>query len=314
MNTKQLGNTSLNISRIGIGAWAMGGKWEFGWGQQQDKDSIATIQHALSKGVNWIDTAPVYGLGHSEQVVGQAIKGMSEKPLIFTKCCFRWDDKQNITPDLSAASVREELENSLKRLAVEAIDLYQIHWPNPEAQIEEGWDTMRALQQEGKIRYLGVSNHSVEQMDKLAAIAPVNSLQPNYSLINRECEQAQLPYCQDNDIGVICYSPMGSGLLTGKMTRERIANLAEDDWRRGSDEFQEPKLSRNLAIVEALKAVGARHGVSAAEVSIAWVLKHQAVTAAIVGMRSPEQVNGVVGGAAIELDEQDLALISTASA
>ncbi|GGA69076.1 aldo/keto reductase [Neiella marina] len=310
MKTMQLGKTDLDISRIGLGAWAIGGQWQWGWGAQQDSDSIATIQHAIAQGINWIDTAPVYGLGHSETVVGQAIKGMSEKPLIFTKCCFQWNDKGETWPDLSAASVRAEVEASLKRLAVDTIDLYQIHWPDPAEQIEEAWHTMQLLKQEGKIRYVGVSNHTIDQMSRLEAIGHVDSLQPPYSLINRQYEQEVLPWCAQNQTGVIVYSPMGSGMLTGAMTRERIANLPADDWRRNADDYQEPKLTDNLALVEKLKVIADKHGVSVAEVAIAWTLTNPAVTGAIVGMRSPQQADGVVGGASLLLDEEDIALIA----
>ncbi|MEE1673831.1 aldo/keto reductase [Agarivorans aestuarii] len=311
MELARLGNSDLEITRIGLGAWAMGGKWQWGWGAQQDEDSIATIQHALSLGINWIDTAPVYGLGHSEKVVGKAIKGLAQKPLIFSKCGFNWDAKSNIEPCLKAASVKKEVENSLKRLQVETIDLYQIHWPNPAEDIEEAWQAMAELKQQGKIRYLGVSNHTVEQMQSLQKIAPINCMQPPYSLINRDCETELLPYCQQHNAGVICYSPMGSGLLTGKMTAERIAAMGDDDWRKKADDFNEPKLSHNLKIVAALLQVAERHQVSAAEVAIAWTLKHPAITGAIVGMRSPEQANGVIKGASLKLDEQDIALIES---
>ncbi|WP_406609367.1 aldo/keto reductase [Agarivorans sp. JK6] len=311
MELARLGNSNLDISRIGLGAWAMGGKWQWGWGAQQDEDSIATIQHALSLGINWIDTAPVYGLGHSEEVVGKAIKSLSEKPLIFSKCGFNWDAQNNIEPCLKAASVKQEVENSLKRLQVETIDLYQIHWPNPAEDIEEAWQAMLELKQQGKIRYLGVSNHSIEQMQSLQKIAPINSMQPPYSLINRECETELLPYCQQHNAGVICYSPMGSGLLTGKVTAERIAAMGGDDWRKKADDFNEPKLSHNLKIVAALQQVAEKHQVSAAEVAIAWTLKHPAITGAIVGMRSPEQADGVIKGASLNLDKQDIALIES---
>ncbi|MCM2680845.1 aldo/keto reductase [Echinimonas agarilytica] len=309
MKFSKLGNSDLNISRIGLGAWAIGGKWLWGWGEQDDRQSIETIQHALDLGVNWIDTAPVYGLGHSEHVVGRAIQGLSEKPLIFTKCSFRWDAKGEVTPSLAAASVREEVENSLRRLKVDVIDLYQIHWPNPEDQIEEAWETMLALKNEGKIRHLGVSNHSVEQMQRLEQLGHVTSLQPPYSLVNRDCAESILPWCQQNQTGVICYSPMGSGILTGAMTRERIDNLPEDDWRKKADDFNEPKLSHNLRIVETLKSIAKRHEVNVAEVAIAWALHHPAVSGTIVGMRSPQQAEGVIGGGSLVLDDQDFALI-----
>ncbi|WP_411994687.1 aldo/keto reductase [Agarivorans sp. DSG3-1] len=311
MELARLGNSELEITRIGLGAWAMGGLWQWGWGAQQDQDSIDTIQHALSLGINWIDTAPVYGLGHSEKIVGKAIKGLSNKPLIFSKCGFNWDQQQNIQPCLKAASIKQEVEDTLKRLQVETIDLYQIHWPNPAEDIEEAWQAMAELQQQGKIRYLGVSNHSLEQMEALQKIAPIHAMQPPYSLINRDCEEQLLPYCQQNNTGVICYSPMGSGLLTGKMTRQRIAAMGDDDWRKNADDFNEPKLSHNLKIVEALSQVAAKYQVSAAEVAIAWALNHPAITGAIVGMRSPEQADGVIRGASVQLDTYDIALIES---
>ena len=310
MKTNQLGDSDLLITPIGLGAWAIGGKWQWGWGAQDDKESIETIRYAIDKGVNWIDTAPVYGLGHSEEVVGQAIKGMSEKPLIFTKCCFTWDEQGEITPSLKAAKVREEVEASLKRLDVETIDLYQIHWPNPEEEIEEGWAEMAKLVEEGKVRYIGVSNHSVEQMEKLEKIAHVTSLQPPYSLLNRDYEDAVLPWCKTNQTGVICYSPMASGMLTGKMTRERIAAM-EDDWRKEAPDFTEPKLTRNLQVVEKLREVAGKHQCEVTEVALAWVLKNEAVTAAITGMRSTAQVDGLVGAANVQLDAQDIALIES---
>lgn len=313
MKFAKLGTTDLSISRVGLGAWAIGGPWQWGWGKQDDADSIATIHYALDKGVNWIDTAPVYGLGHSEQVVGQAIKGLSERPLIFTKCGFIWDEQREVTPSLTGKSVRAEVEASLQRLGVDCIDLYQIHWPNPEEQIEQAWQTMLDLKQEGKLRYLGVSNHSIEQMQRLEAIGHIDSQQPPYSLVNRAYEQEILPWCRQNGTGVIVYSPMGSGLLTGAMTRERIANMADDDWRKNSDEFNEPKLTSNLAIVERLKQVAEKHSATAGEVAIAWTLSNRSVSGAIVGMRSPKQVDGVVGGASLVLDEADLNLIESAN-
>ena len=310
MKTKQLGNSDLHITPIGLGAWAIGGKWQWGWGEQDDTDSIKTIHYALDKGVNWIDTAPVYGLGHSEEVVGKAIKGLTSKPLIFTKCCFTWDDKGEITPSLKAAKVREEVEASLKRLDVEAIDLYQIHWPNPEEEIEEGWETMSELVKEGKVRYIGVSNHNIEQMEKLEKIAHVSSLQPPYSLLNREYEEKVLPWCKNNQTGVICYSPMASGMLTGKMTRERIASL-QDDWRKDAPDFTEPKLTRNLLVVDKLREVATKHNREVTEIALAWVLKNPAVTGAITGMRSPEQVDGLIGAVDVELTQEDIKLIES---
>ena len=280
------------LTPIGFGAWAVGGgDWAYSWGPQDDKDSIAAIHKAIDLGVNWIDTAPVYGLGHSEEIVGRAVKESSIKPFIFTKCGMVWDEKREIRRTL--LDIRRECEQSLRRLQVEAIDLYQIHWPVEDKDIEEGWAAMAALQKEGKVRYIGVSNFSTSQIERCIDIAPVTSLQPPYSMINRTAEAELLPYCLQNAIGVINYAPMHSGLLTGAMTKERVANLPPDDFRRNVKNYQEPLLSRNLAIAEFLKQIGARHGVSAGVIAIAWTLCNPAITAAIVGGRSPEQVEGV---------------------
>jgi aryl-alcohol dehydrogenase-like predicted oxidoreductase len=311
METCKLGNSDLQITRVGFGAWAIGGSWRWGWGAQDDGDSIAAIHKAIDLGVNWIDTAAVYGLGHSEEVVGKAVKGLSTKPYIFTKCGLCWDENDNASREafnrLKADSVRREAENSLRRLGVDAIDLYQIHWPNPNADIEEAWAEMAKLKAEGKARWIGVSNHSVKQMERLARIAPVTSLQPPYSFINRAVEADILPYCAKNNIGTIVYSPMGSGILTGKMTPERIASLPEDDWRKHDYNYTEPQLSRNLKIVEAMKAVAERRGVPTAQVAIVWALRNEAVTAAIVGMRNPKQAEETVGAAWLELGESEVA-------
>lgn len=311
MQTRQLGNSDLQITPIGYGAWAIGGgDWAFGWGAQADEDSIAAIGKALDLGVNWIDTAAIYGLGHSEEVVARALKGNPHHPYIFTKCSMIWDEKRQIGRSLKAESLRRELEASLRRLQVETIDLYQIHWPNPEAEIEEGWAALAQFQQEGKLRYIGVSNFSLAQMQRIAPIAPITSLQPPYSLIKPAVEQEILPYCEAESIGVIVYSPMQSGLLTGRMTAERIANLPDDDWRKRSDEFQPPRLARNLELVELLRQIGQPHGRSPGEVAIAWTLRQPAVTAAIVGGRSAEQVAGIIGAAEFRLDAAELAQIS----
>ncbi len=310
MEKRLLGRTGLHITAIGFGAWAIGGGgWEFGWGPQDDVDSIGAIRRALDLGVNWIDTAAVYGLGRSERLVAEALRGMSERPYVFTKCSLLWDDQGRIINNLKAASIRREVEDSLRRLEVETIDLYQIHWPNPDPDIEEGWSTLVKLKDEGKVRHIGVSNFNVEQLRRAEAIAPVETLQPPYSLIKRDVEAEILPYCRANNIGVIVYSPMYSGLLTGAMTRERIANFAEDDWRRRDPEFREPRLTRNLALAERLAAVGARYGRSAAEVAVAWTLRHPAVTGAIVGARRPEQVDGFINAWSLKLSEADLAEI-----
>ena len=315
MDTRALGNRDLQITRIGFGSWAIGGgNWEFGWGAQDDAQAIAAMQRAIEVGMNWIDTAAVYGLGHSEELVGRAVRGMPNKPLIFTKCSMRWNVEREVYRELTAKSVREECEGSLKRLGVDAIDLYQIHWPNPEEQIEEGWTEMARLRDEGKVRYIGVSNFNVDQMKRLQRIAPITSLQPPYNLLRRDMEAEVLPYAQEQGMGVIVYSPMASGILTGAMTRERIANLPADDWRRNNRNYNEPLLSRNLRLAELLTRVGEKQGCSAGEVAIAWTLRHPAVTGAIVGARSAEQVDGIVGGEMLQLDDEDVAEIEGAVA
>ncbi len=256
MQTKQFGKTDMQITPIGLGAWAIGGgQWESSWGPQDDQESIATIRHALDLGINWIDTAAVYGLGHSETVVGKSIKGR-ERPFIFTKSSLVWDEHGHVGHSLKADSLRREVEASLKRLDIDVIDLYQIHWPDPASDIEEGWSTLAALKQEGKVRHIGVSNFSVEQMQRAEKIAPVETLQPPYSLVYPNVEKEILPYSQQHNIGVIVYSPMASGLLTGSMTRKRIANMPDDDWRKKGTEFQEPRLSRNLALADLLTVIG----------------------------------------------------------
>ncbi len=310
MKTRQLGNTDMQITPIGFGTWAIGGGgYQFGWGPQDDEQSIATINHALDLGINWIDTAAVYGLGHSEEVVARALKGRSERPYIFTKCARVWDEHGNITGNLKAQSIRRECENSLRRLQTDVIDLYQMHWPDPEPDIEEGWSTMAELKKEGKVRYIGVCNFNVSQMRRIMQIAPISSLQPPYSIIHPDVENGILPFCQEHNIGVIVYSPMVSGLLTGSMTRERIANLPEDDWRRRSPDFQEPRLSRNLALVERLTDIGFMHNLTPGVVAIAWTLRNPAVTGAIVGGRHPEQVNGIIGAAEFRLTDSEIAQI-----
>ena len=307
MEKKRLGNSDMDITRIGIGAWAMGGGgWAFSWGPQDDDASIAAIHAALDAGVNWIDTAPVYGLGHSEEVVARALEGRSPQPYVFTKCARIWNEKREIGKSLKADSIRRELEGSLRRLKRDVIDLYQIHWPEPDEDLEEGWSTLAKLKQEGKVRWIGVSNFNKQQLQRAQAIAPITSLQPPYSILAREIEEDVLPYCQAHNIGVIAYSPMKSGLLTGTMTRERIASLPPEDFRRRNPHFNEPLLSRNLELVELLRAIGQRHGKSPGEVAIAWTLRHPAVTAAIVGMRSAEQARGVLGAVDFRLSQSEL--------
>ena len=308
--TRQLGNSDLHLTPIGYGAWAIGGgNWEFAWGAQDDDESVKTIERALDSGINWIDTAAIYGLGHSEEVVAKALKNSPHKPYVFTKCSMRWFPDRQIYRSLKAGSLQEEIENSLRRLRIDTIDLYQIHWPNPEDEIEEGWETLARFQEEGKVRYIGVSNFNVEQMKRVQKIAPITSLQPPYSLLNRKIEDEILPFCLENHIGVINYSPMVSGLLTGKMTAERIKNLPEDDWRKRSANFIEPKLSKNLELVELLREIGKAHNVEPGVVAIAWTLRHPAITAAIVGARRPDQVDGVLPAATSRLSEQEIAKI-----
>jgi aryl-alcohol dehydrogenase-like predicted oxidoreductase len=310
MQTRRLGNSDLEITPVGFGAWAIGGPgWAFAWGPQDDRDSTAVIREALDLGVNWIDTAAVYGLGHSEEIVAQALEGMSDRPYIFTKCERVWNEKREIGRCLKADSIRRECEASLKRLKVETIDLYQIHWPEPDEDIEEGWATLAALQKEGKVRWIGVSNFNLGQLERARAIAPITSLQPNYSLVNRAIEAEILPYAARHDIGVISYSPMGSGLLTGAMTRDRVAEFPADDWRRNNRHFQEPLLTRNLALVELLRIIGARHGRHPGELAIAWVLRDPVVTGAIVGARRPGQFRELVAAAEFRLPPDELTQI-----
>src|SRR5579862_1178951 len=307
MHKNRLGNSDMHLTPIGIGAWAMGGGgWKFGWGPQDDAHSIAAIHTALDRGVNWIDTAAVYGLGHYEEVVARALHGRSNRPYVFTKCERTWDDQGEIRGVLKADSIRTECENSLRRLKVDTIDLYQIHWPEPDADVEEGWATLAKLKEEGKVRWIGVSNFSASQTARARAIAPVTSSQPPYSAVQPEAETEILPYCQEHGVGVIVYAPMRSGLLTGKMTKQRWANLPEEDFRKRSVFFLEPQMSRNLALAELMRTIGARHGRSPGEVAIAWTLRHPAVTAAIVGMRSAEQAEEILGAMEFRLTEEEI--------
>jgi aryl-alcohol dehydrogenase-like predicted oxidoreductase len=309
METRQLGNSDLRLTPIGFGAWAIGGgDWAFAWGPQDDNDSIAAIHRALDLGINWIDTAAVYGLGHSEEVVAKAVKSASSKPYIFTKCGMVWNDKGEITNSLK--QIRREVEDSLRRLQVEAIDLYQIHWPKPDEEIEEGWSVMADLKREGKVRWIGVSNFNVAQMERALKIAPITSLQPPYSMLNRAVEAEILPFCKERGIGVINYAPMHSGLLTGAMTKERVAAFPANDFRRNAKNYQEPLLSRNLAVAELLKTIGARHNVSAGVIAIAWTLHNPAITAAIVGARNAKQVDGVFPAATFRLADAEYAEIN----
>ncbi len=310
MRKRQLGTGDLMITPLGIGAWAMGGGgWTYAWGPQDDRQSVAAIHAGLDAGMNWIDTAAVYGLGHSEEIVARALEGRTDRPYVFTKCGLVWDEKGEIGGRLTSDSIRRECEASLRRLKVDAIDLYQIHWPNPDADIEAGWTTLARLKEEGKVRHIGVSNFSVRQMERAAKIAPITSLQPPYSLLDRGVEAEILDYVKRETVGVIAYSPMGAGMFTGAMTRERIANFPADDWRRRNPNFQEPKLSHNLKIAERLRDIGARHGRTGGEVALAWVLRREEVTGAIAGVRSADQVTGIVGAGAFRLTSEEIAEI-----
>jgi aryl-alcohol dehydrogenase-like predicted oxidoreductase len=319
MQTRHLGHSTLAITPMGLGAWAIGGEWRFGWGPQDDAQSIATIKRAIALGINWIDTAPAYGLGRSEEVVGRALADIprADRPYVFTKCSLVWNEEREVTHSLRPESIRRECEASLRRLGVDRIDLYQIHWPRWPAmpadydpgRLEDAWRTMADLRREGKIRYLGASNFTVEDLARVAPIAPIASLQPPYSLLRRDAETRALPYCRAHDIGVIVYSPMQSGLLTGRMTRERVAGLPDSDWRKGGTWFREPNLSRALEVVELLRDIGRHRGATPGEVAIAWTLHNPAVTGAIVGARRPEQLDELIKAATITLDNVELAEI-----
>jgi aryl-alcohol dehydrogenase-like predicted oxidoreductase len=310
LTTSELGNTGMQITRVGFGAWAIGGGgYDWGWGTQDDDDSVAAIHDALELGVNWIDTAAQYGFGHSEAVVGRALAGLDERPYVFTKGGQPEGPGRTTVQSLRRDSLRRELEGSLSRLGLDAIDLYQIHWPIPAEEIEEGWSTLVELRDEGLVRHIGVSNFNGEQLRRIQQIAPVETLQPQYSLVVREAEDELLPFCGGEGIGVIVYSPMGSGLLTGAMTRERIESLPDDDWRKHDARFQEPQLSRHLALVERLKAVAERHGTTPGAVAVAWTLRNPAVDGAIVGFRRPGQVDPIIAAAGLELTDDDVATI-----
>ena len=315
MQKVRFGKTDLEITPVGFGAWAIGGGgWAAAWGPQDDDEAVGAIRRALELEINWVDTAAVYGLGHSEELVAHALKGVpdADRPYLFTKCSLVWDEGGDIFNVLKRDSVRRECEQSLRRLQTDVIDLYQIHWPRPDEDIEEGWSALAELKEEGKVRHIGVSNFDVSQMERANEISPVETLQPPYNMLNRGVDEEILPYCGENDIGVIVYSPMRSGLLTGKMTAERVQNMPSDDWRRNADDFQEPKLCRNLELVERLTEIGEQHGKSPAEVAIAWTLRHPAVTAAIVGGRRPDQVDGIIGAAEFRLSKGEIEEIETA--
>ena len=313
METRRLGNSDLHITALVIGAWAIGGSgWNGSMGPQNEDDSVPALHAALDHGLNWIDTAALYGLGHSEEVVARALDGRTPRPYVFTKCERVWDANGTVGASLKADSVRRECEDSLRRLRTDVIDLYQIHWPEPDEDIEEAWTELARLQKEGKVRYIGVSNFNVRQMQRAQAIAPITSLQPPYSIVTRAIEKEILPFAVQNNIGVIAYSPMSAGLLTGAMTRERVANFTAEDWRRNLPNFQEPLLSRNLRLVERLREIGKRHGRSPGEVAIAWTLNNPAVTGAIVGFRSAKQVSGIIGAAEFRLSANEVLEIENA--
>jgi aryl-alcohol dehydrogenase-like predicted oxidoreductase len=310
LKTVALGETGLEITRVGFGAWALGGGgYDWGWGAQDDEASIAAIHHALELGVNWIDTAAQYGFGHSEEVVGRALVDLDERPYVFTKGGQPEGPGRTTLQSLKSDSLRREIEGSLSRLGLEAVDLYQIHWPIPDEEIEEGWARFAELKEEGLVRHIGVSNFSVDQLRRAQQVAPVETLQPPYSLIDREVEDEILPYAEREGIGVIVYSPMASGLLSGAMTRERIESLPEDDWRGHDPRFQEPRLSEALALVERLRAVAQRHDTSVGAVAVAWTLRSPAVDGAIVGFRGPDQVDPIIGAANLELTDDEVAEI-----
>lgn len=309
MRTRKLGWTDLNLTTVGLGTWAMGGgDWKWSWGPQNDAESIAAVSRAMELGINWIDTAPVYGLGHSEEVVGQALKRLAKKPIVATKCSLLWDKDKNVSNNLKKASVQAEVEASLKRLGVDVIDLYQIHWPNPDQDIEEGWSAIADQVKAGKIRYAGVCNFSVEQIKRVQPIHPVASLQPPYSMLVRGAEQELLSYCAANKIGVVVYSPMQKGLLTGKF-KARVGGLAADDHRLNDPDFAEPRLSAHLELVEGLRPIAAKSGRTVAHMAIAWVLRRPEVTAAIVGARRPSQIEETAAGGDWVLSPDDLKAI-----
>lgn len=313
MKTRKLGYSDLHLTPVGLGTWAIGGGDNpYGWGPQDDEESIVTIRRGLDLGLNWLDTAAGYGKGHSEEIVGKAIAGRRDEVIVATKCGILWkEDGSDIYGHLKADSIRREVEDSLRRLKVEVIDLYQIHWPLPDEDVEEGWSTIAELVKEGKVRYGGVSNFNIDQLKRAQAIHPIASLQPPYSMLVRDVEPEILPYCHQNNIGVIVYSPMQAGLLTGKMTKERVDQFPDDDWRKGNPLFQEPELSLNLELVEGLRPIAERNGRSLAELAIAWVLRRPEVTGAIVGARRPDQIEQTAPAGAWQLSAEDITEINT---
>jgi aryl-alcohol dehydrogenase-like predicted oxidoreductase len=310
VGTVALGATGMEISRVGYGAWAIGGAgWWHAWGDQDDEQSIAAIRRAVELGINWVDTAPIYGLGHSEEVVGRALQGLDDRPYVFTKASL-YEKDGAVAHSLKRDSIRREVEASLSRLQLDVIDVYQVHWPDPDEDVEEAWTTFAELKSEGLVRHIGVSNFDVAQMRRAQAIAPVETLQPPYSLLERAIEDEILPFAEQEGIGVVCYSPMASGLLSGAMTAERIAALPDNDWRKHDPRFEEPELSRNLATVARLQTVAARHGTTPGAIAIAWTLRNPAVHGAIVGFRRPDQVEPLVAAGNVELSDDDLATIA----
>ncbi len=311
MKTRQLGDTDLNLTTVGLGTWAIGGPWQFGWGRQDDDQAVAAILGALEAGINWIDTAPIYGLGHSEELVGKALKQTWAKPFIATKCSLFWSEKRGVINCLKHQSIIDECHASLKRLDIETIDLYQIHWPQPPEDLEQAWRAMAELKQQGKVRYLGVSNFNIEQMKLIKKIAPIDSLQPPYSMLHRQVEEEVLSYCDKNNIGVVAYSPMQRGLLTGKFSAERLASLPDDDHRKKSSEFQEPQFSLTLELVAKLQKIAEQNNMTVAQLAISWVLRRGEVTAAIVGARNPKQIKETAPAADYEINAEDIEKIET---
>lgn len=301
-----MGDTELNLTTVGLGTWAMGGPWQFGWGPQDDDEAIGAIVKALEIGVNWVDTAPVYGLGHSEELVGRALKQTSQKPFIATKCGLLWNDKKEKVPCLKKESIRKECHASLKRLGVEMIDLYQMHWPEPYEDVEEAWQEMAKLVDEGKVRHIGVSNFDIDQIERVRKIHKVASIQPAYSMLHREVEDSLLEYCAQLNIGVVAYSPMQRGLLTGKFSQERLAGLPLDDHRRRNPDFQEPQFTATMQLVEELRPIAERNGKTLAQLAIGWVLRRPEVTAAIVGARRPGQIAETAPASDWNLSKKDI--------
>ena len=306
MRIRKLGNTDLELTAIGLGTWAIGGSWEFGWGPQDEADSIRTILAAIDAEINWIDTAPIYGCGQAEYIIGQALREMSEKPLIATKCSLRWNDKREKINCLNYDSIIRECEDSLRRLGVEVIDLYQMHWPIPDEQLEEGWEAMATLVQQGKVRYIGASNFTVEQLQRAVPIHRPASLQPPYSMLRRDIEKELISYCGQNSIGIVAYSPMQKGLLTGKFNAEHLKTLAPDDNRLNDPNFLGEKFEKNLAIVKALQLIAERNGKTVAQLAIAWVLRRDEIAAAIVGARKQKQIEETIQAGDWALDDEDI--------